>query len=199
MTSLEQSVKIDTMNPVTKKNTKKDKSNLYVLSVLTRKVSLPYQYIGSNLKQLLQQKLSKELERKCTVEGYVRGNSVRVMTYSSGILKANNVVFDVVLECLLCTPVEGLVLNVKVANITKAGLRCESTSEESPIDVFVARDHHFTSKDFSEINEGDTITIRVLGQRYEINDPKISVIAELVKNTKRKVKKLAKKPLLVIE
>jgi DNA-directed RNA polymerase subunit E'/Rpb7 len=179
---------------------KAKKSNLYVLSVITRKVAIPYQSVGSNLKQLIQQKLVSQLEEKCTVEGYVRSNSIRVLTYSSGILKANNVIFDVALECLLCTPVEGLIINTRVVNITKAGLRCDIVGDESPLDIFVARDHHFTSKDFSKINEGDTISVKVLGQRYEINDPKISVIAELTKSPKEKrVKKVAKKPLLVIE
>jgi DNA-directed RNA polymerase subunit E'/Rpb7 len=176
------------------------KSNLYVLSVITRKVAIPYQSVGSNLKQLIQQKLVNELERKCTVEGYVRSNSVRILTYSSGILKANNVIFDVALECLLCTPVEGLIINTRVVNITKAGLRCDIVGDESPLDIFVARDHHFTSKDFSKINEGDTIKVKVLGQRYEINDPRISVIAELTKPPQEKrTKRVLKKPLLVIE
>jgi DNA-directed RNA polymerase subunit E'/Rpb7 len=179
---------------------KRKKSNLYVLSVITRKVTIPFQSVGSNLKQLIQQKLVSQLEGKCTVEGYVRTNSIRVLTYSSGILKANNVIFDVALECLLCTPVEGLIINTRVVNITKAGLRCDIVGDESPLDIFVARDHHFTNKDFSKINEGDTIIVKVLGQRYEINDLKISVIAELTKSPKEKrVKKIAKKPLLVIK
>lgn len=179
---------------------KSKKSNLYVLSVITRKIAIPYQSVGSNLKQLIQQKLVSQLEGKCTVEGYVRNNSIRVLTYSSGILKANNVIFDVVLECLLCTPVEGLIINARVTNITKAGLRCDITGDESPLDIFVARDHHFTSKEFSKINEGDTISVKILGQRYEINDPKISVIAELTKIKKdKRTKTVTKKPLLVIE
>lgn len=190
--------------PKTTKQTEKKvlqtikKSNLYVLSVITRKVAIPYQYIGSNLKEIIQKQLQKQLEGKCTIEGYVRTNSVRILTYSSGILKANNVIFDVVIECLLCTPVEGMMLNVKVVNITKAGLRCDAVGDESPLDLFVARDHHFTSKDFAKINEGEIISVKVLGQRYEINDPKISVIAELIKS-KEKRKKIAKRPLLLIE
>lgn len=176
------------------------KSNLYVLSIINRKVEIPYQYIGSNLKEIIQKKLSNMMEGKCTVEGYVRSNSIRIVTYSSGLLKANNVVFDVVIECLLCTPVEGMLMNVRVTNITKAGLRCDVVGNESPVDVFVIRDHHFTNKDFSKIKEDDIIKVKVLGQRYEINDPKISVISELVKPRKdKRLKKVTKKPLLVIE
>lgn len=171
------------------KENREKKSILYVLSILTRKVTIPYNYIGSNLKELIQKTLARELEGKCTIEGYVRRNSVRIVSYSSGILRAGNVVFDVVIECLVCTPVEGMRLNVRVKNITKAGIRCESQGEESPVDVFIARDHHYNLKEFGNINVDDTISVKVLGQRYELNDPKISVIAELIR-TKPSKKKL---------
>ena len=50
----------------------------------------------------------------------------------------------------------------------------------SPFIIFIARDHHFNNELFSKINENDIINIRVLGQRYELNNKFISVIAELV-------------------
>jgi hypothetical protein len=46
--------------------------------------------------------------------------------------------------------------------------------------IFIARDHHFENELFSKINENDIINVRVLGQRYELNNKFISVIAELV-------------------
>ena len=165
-----------------------------MLSLLTRKVTIPYKYIGSNLREIIQKTLSKQLEGKCSVEGYIRRNSVRIVSYSSGILKSDSVVFDVVIECLVCTPVEGMKLRVTVRNITKAGIRCDTGSEESPIDVFIARDHHYKLKEFSKIEIGDSILISILGQRYELNDKKISVIAELIKT-----KNTIKKPTLKIE
>lgn len=194
-TTLQQTTKKTDTVTFTKQQIKK--SSLYVLSVITRKIQIPYQYVGSNLKEIIQKKLSSLLEGKCAVEGYIRSNSVRIITYSSGILKANNVVFDVVFECLICTPVEGMILNPQITNITKAGLRCDIMGEESPLDIFIARDHHHTNKEFSKLNVGDKIRVKVLGQRYEINDPTISVIAELMKQPRKK--RSPKKPLLVIE
>ena len=75
-------------------------------------------------------------------------------------------------------------------NITKAGIRCETKEEVSPVVVFIARDHHFKSKEFSSIKVEDEITIRVIGIRFELNDNYISVIAEFV--APRKVKKRPK-------
>jgi hypothetical protein len=67
-------------------------------------------------------------------------------------------------------------------NITKAGIRAESAVDvPSPVVVFVAKDHHFNNSFFSEIKEGDKINVRVIGQRFELNDKFISIIGELVK------------------
>ena len=52
----------------------------------------------------------------------------------------------------------------------------------------------FLDKLFSEINEGDEFMVRVIGQRYEINDPVISVLAELPKPRPPKKAKLYNKP-----
>jgi hypothetical protein len=66
-------------------------------------------------------------------------------------------------------------------NITKAGIRAESSTENpSPVVVFIARDHHFNNNKFINIQEGDTMLVRVIGQRFELNDPYISIIGELV-------------------
>ena len=47
--------------------------------------------------------------------------------------------------------------------------------------MFLAKDHHFNSTQFAEVKEGDKINVRVIGQRFELNDKYISIIAELVK------------------
>lgn len=166
---------------------KKKGLGIYMLSIITRKVYLPFTSIGSNINDLLQKKLSNELEGKCTIEGFIKENSVRIINYSSGVLKSNKVLFDVVIECLICSPVEGMKFKAIVKNITKAGLRCD-VGKKSPVDVFIARDHHYSNKYFNNINIGDNIMVRVIGQRYEINDEKISIIAEYIPQIKRNPK-----------
>lgn len=175
---------MEDMNKVPEKKNQKN-TGLYILSIITRKVVLPFNSIGSNITSLLQKKLSQELEGKCSVEGFIKDNSVRVISYSSGVLKSDSVVFDVTLECLICSPVEGMKFKVNVVNITKAGLRCDR-GKNSPVDVFVARDHHYSSKHFNNIAVGDSILVRIIGQRYEINDERISVIAEFIPQIKKK-------------
>jgi hypothetical protein len=47
--------------------------------------------------------------------------------------------------------------------------------------VFIARDHNYNNEQFSDVNVGDKFNVRVIGQRFELNDKYISIIAELVK------------------
>ena len=166
------------------------KYGLYMANIITRNILLPFKSVGSNIKDNLQKKLVEDLEGKCVLEGYVKPNSVRVVTYSAGELTTDNVLFNVVIDCLLCNPVEGMKIKVRATNITKAGIRAEALEKKSPIDVFIARDHHFVSKAFSQVKEGDTINVKIIGQRYEINDSTISILADLVKTRVKKLPKL---------
>lgn len=180
------------------KDAKKSKKELdiFMPSMITKRVSLPMSSIGSNIKPVLEQLIASQVEGKCIVEGYIKKGSVKILTHSNGILQADNVIFEVVFECLVCSPVEGMLVDVISKNITKAGIRAEYDSQPSPIEVFVARDHHYKSSYFASIKEGDKIRIRIIGQRYELNDKYISIIAELVEPKKTKT---FKKPRLILE
>lgn len=156
-------------------------TGLYVLQVITRKINISFNQIGNNLKEILQRKLEQDLEGKCAKEGFIKTNSIRVLTYSAGVIEGNKVVFHVVLECLICHPVENMKFNINVISITKAGIRGQTKEDVSPVDVFISRDHHYNNKYFNSIKVDNDIQIRVIGIRYEINDEKISVLAELVK------------------
>jgi DNA-directed RNA polymerase subunit E'/Rpb7 len=161
---------------------------IYMQNILTRKVKLPFTSVGSNLVENISQDLSNRIEGKCVQEGFIKRNSIRIVNYSAGIITGKFVTFTVVFECLVCRPVEGMKFKTLIKNITKAGIRCETMEDPSPVVVFIARDHHFKSKEFSQLKLEEQITVKVMGIRYELNDPYISVIAEYVHPRKLKVK-----------
>jgi DNA-directed RNA polymerase subunit E'/Rpb7 len=167
------------------KNKKRDIKiqTIYSRGLLTRNITLPITTIGKNIKETIEDNIKFNYEGKCVVEGFIKPNSIKIITYSSGVIyRGNNIMFEVVFECEICFPVEGMLISCLAKNITKAGIRAESASDiPSPVVVFVAKDHHYNMSYFSEIQEGDKITVRVIGQRFELNDKYISIIAELVK------------------
>ena len=151
---------------------------LYSKNILVRKVILPFSTVGKNIDFNIKQKLLC-IEGKCAAEGYIKPNSINIISYSSGIINSNNIHFNVSFNCLICNPVEGMTIKCFVKNVTKAGIRAEIKGKNSPIIIFIARDHHINHKIFSNIKENDTISINVVGKRYELNDEFISIIGEL--------------------
>ena len=188
---------------------------IYSKSLITRNIVIPISLIGKNIKQIIEKYISTNFEGRCMLEGYVKPQSSKIITYSSGLIeRGTNINFEVVFECDICFPVEGSLLLCNAKNITKAGIRCESADEvPSPIVVFIARDHHFNSNYFSTIQEDDKVTVKVIGQRFELNDKYISIIAELVmpmnstnfsnnnnnNSVSRSNKNVVNKPKLIIE
>ena len=177
--------------------------SVYSRCMLTRKIVLPISTIGKTLKENIEENIKATFEGKCVVEGYVKQHSSKIITYSSGVIQGGNkVTFEVVFECDVCFPVEGMIIPCVAKNITKAGIRAESANDvPSPIVVFLAKDHHFNSTQFAEVKEGDKINVRVIGQRFELNDKYISIIAELVKEKEVLIGAFQKekKPKIVIE
>ena len=170
---------------------------IYTSAVITRKVTVGIENVGRTLKQNLETLVSSEIEGKCIVEGFIKPGSTKLLTYNSGFIRNGRIVFEVVFECMACCPVEGMLIDCVAKNITKAGIRAEIDGEKSPVVVFVARDHNHLSEYFSSITENDAIKVRVIGQRFELNDKYVSVIAEIVEQ-KEQPKIRRSKPKLLI-
>ena len=144
------------------------KSSIYSKNVLHRKISIPIHLIGSNLINIINMKLTKLFEGKCSKEGYIKNGSIQILTYSSGVLEDNFILFDVSFECLICRPVEGMRILCKIDNITKAGIRASYHNQiESPVTIFLARDHYANNPLFLKLEEGDLINVKVIGTRFE--------------------------------
>lgn len=174
------------MNPPQMKSRQFKKRNevedyaIYSQSMITRSISLPIISIGENLDDIIRQKVQDEYEGKCVVEGYIRPGSSKIITYSSGIVRGGYVIFEVLFECDTCLPVEGMKIKCIAINITKAGIRANIANlRPSPAVIFITRDHHYDNDYFNTINEGDIFVAVVIGQRFELNDKFVSIIAKL--------------------
>jgi DNA-directed RNA polymerase subunit E'/Rpb7 len=190
------------MEPVAKQRSRNRRDKLqtiYSRCLLTRKITLPMKTIGKNLQVNIEENIKAQLEGKCVTEGFIKPGSVKIISHSSGTIeRGNQILFEIVFECEVCFPVEGMIISCVAKNITKAGIRAESAGEiPTPVVVFVAKDHHYNMPHFAEIKEGDKINVRVIGQRFELNDKYVSVIGELIKE--KEIAPFTKKPRLVIE
>jgi DNA-directed RNA polymerase subunit E'/Rpb7 len=192
------------MEPVAKtskpKYRQKETKGVYSPCQITKHVVLPITAIGKNLMQTLEDTITRMVGGKCIVEGYVKPDTIRIITFSSGLVKGDNVVFDVVFNCEVCYPVAGMNLNCIAKNITKAGIRAESADEQpSPFVLFIARDHYYASEYFNSIEENEKFIATVVATRFELNDTYVSIIAQLVPPKEKEKEKEKAKPRLIIE
>ena len=158
-------------------------TSIYSRCLITRNIVLPITAIGKNIKEVIEENIKSNFEGKCLVEGFIKPNSAKIITYSSGIIyRGSAVSFEVIFECEVCFPVEGMLVSCVAKNITKAGIRAESATDvPTPVVVFIAKDHHYNIAHFNDVKEGDKINVRIIGQRFELNDKYVSIIGELVK------------------
>jgi DNA-directed RNA polymerase subunit E'/Rpb7 len=174
--------------PIQKYKKENKLQSIYSRGEITKNVILPITAIGKNLKEIIDETIKFNYEGKCIAEGYIKPYSSKIKTFSGGlIIKGNMVSFEVIFECEICFPVEGMVINCVAQNITLAGISGISANElTSPIFVLVPKDYHihFNNDYFNEIKVGDNFNIKVIGTNFELNDTRIALLGELKKKYK---------------
>ena len=175
----------DTRDPKAKPTKRHNPNSIYAPSLLERKVTLPFRAVGSDLHRKLESILKSQYEGKCGPEGFIKPGSISIFSHSTGVLLAGKIQFTVGFECDVCKPVEGMNIMCIAKNITKAGIRAVSMEDTSPVIVFIARDHHHMSEVFNNVKAEQKLAVRVIGQRYELNDKYISVIGQIIEQKTR--------------
>ena len=153
---------------------------IYTQSLLQTKVVLAMAEVGRNLQDNLVLKIERKIGGKCIHEGYIQPKSIELVSHSSGNILGEYIEFHVVYHCNVCNPADDVELECVCKTVTKAGIHAQVVDEHgnAPITVFVAREHEDANA-FQEMKEGDKLTVRVLGQRFELNDDCVCVIATL--------------------
>ena len=142
-------------------------------------------HLNKDIKGLLHKEMSSRYEGKCSVEGYICPGSISIFRYSCGTLSAGNIRYDVVADCLVCLPDEHTQIKCVAKTITQAGIRGIATKLQvgsiSPIEVFLSRDMNNKNSDlFGRVEEGDTLTVEIIGRRFVLNDTHVTIIALLL-------------------
>ena len=161
-------------------------SELYNQILINRRIPVSINNVGNNIKETLAKAVAQQIEGKCIVEGYIKPDTIEIITFSSGLISGSYIIFEVVFQCYVCSPVEGMHIKCVAKHINKAGIRAEVKDTPSPVVIFIARDHNYASPLFAQVKENEEIKIRVIGQRFELNDTYISIIAELVEDAQHK-------------
>ena len=156
-----------------------DVDHLYTESIIQEKIKIQFNKVSNNMTRYFESYAEKKMERRCRNEGYIRAGSSSVISYSTGLLNSDSIIYNVVYSVDVCYPYESMEIECKIKNITKIGIRAVITEHNNPIVLFISREHN-PDKDFDQYKENDYIKVKVLGHRFELNDEYISVIGELI-------------------
>jgi DNA-directed RNA polymerase subunit E'/Rpb7 len=160
---------------------------LFIDSILTRQIVLNSSILNSNFneKEILLKKLKLEVENKCIKDGFVLPNSVEINTYSIAIIERGQLKYNVEYNCKICYPVEEIIIECVCDIKSRGGIRAfyEYTTELGEkinlIEIFIYPNEKMNDE-INKIKEKDKIKVRIKGVRFELNDTKLTVIAELV-------------------
>jgi hypothetical protein len=159
---------------------KRIKHHLYSRQLLSRTFVLPAWMIGSPAMRGLADE-ARKLEGKCAAEGLVRPGSTTITSHSAGVCENGKVVYNVKIECDICSPVPGQRINkCKIAGITKVGIRAFKEPAPGPVAIFIPRDHYGGSEYYASLQEGDEIDVVVTAPRFQLNDRAVTVLADLL-------------------
>jgi hypothetical protein len=165
--------------PVEAKEVVLPTDHLYINSLIYEKIEVPFIRIGNNMNQYFKKYSERMIEGKCRKEGFIRPQSTNVISSSTGLLRSDSVIYDVIYSVDVCFPYENMEVMCKIKNITKIGIRGIINEMNNPIVLFISREHN-ANKHFEDYEEGQMIKVKVIGNRFELNDEYISVIGEII-------------------
>ena len=157
--------------------------SLYKPTIIHHKVCFPFSEINNfqGLREQLMRNISTQMNGKCIAEGFVKPNSCNIRSHSVGIFMGGNISFNLEIECMMCCPAEGTVMQCVAKTVTQAGIRAHACFEPSPVIIYISREMHDSSaqsRTMDSVKPGDTLLMRVIGKRFELNDKHVSIIGE---------------------
>tara|TARA_Y100000992_G_scaffold199213_1_gene135650 strand:+ start:11469 stop:11996 length:528 start_codon:yes stop_codon:yes gene_type:complete len=169
---------IDILNP-------KINNDIFTNIIDTFLISLSILQIDKDIDKTFLNIIKQKLEGKCNKNGLIKKDSINIITYTSGVIKGEDINYTVTYSCDICNPVNGMNIECYIKNITKAGIRAElngyqNSDEKSPIVLFIARDHNYNNSTFINLKENDIINCKIIGSRFVLNDEFISCIGEII-------------------
>ena len=141
--------------------------------------------INHNIESIIVNKLRKKIEGKCIKEGYIRKNSIAILSRSLGVMNNSNfeagVHYVVVFSADVCHLSNGQMIEAEIENIDKSQVICYiGNPKESPIEIYMFKHHHVGNAEFANLNNHDIVNIKIACSKYDFNDTQIVAIGNYV-------------------
>lgn len=140
---------------------------------------------GKTIDELVKERLKGKVEGRCISDGYVRPESVDIVSRSLGCLEnqdfAANMTFSVLYNCQVCNPKQGQILDCVVDIADDTNVVCYVGDEEtSPVEIYLFKENHVGDSIFSSLKSGDKIRVAIIETVVEFGKPKVLATAQFL-------------------
>lgn len=124
--------------------------------------------------KLLEEKIKTQYEGRCSRNGYVVPESVKLVSRSIGIVEKGRFTGDILYYAeatsTVLQPPDGFILVGEVIRKNKMGMY---VNYKDAIRVMIPRDLHIGDEDFESVNVGESVRVEIKKSRYQVNDTSI--------------------------
>lgn len=161
--------------------------NIYEKRQLSTSLSIhPKTFNYSDVNNIILEKLKKKVEGKCISDGFIKQESVEIISRSLGMLLNHdfnsNITYEIIYSADVCNPREGQTIEVVIDTIDETNTVCYYLDEESsPIEIYLFKQHYLENQEYAALQQGDRIIVKILDTQIEFGSKKILAIAEFIK------------------
>lgn len=158
----------------------------YIKTTLVKNIVINPMNINKNINDFILKKCKFLFEGKCTDEGYIKEDSIKILKKSlggyNGSLFNGSTTYIIMFEALLCNPPIGQIIKIDIDNINKIGIR----SIIGPLNIIIAREFETNKKLFKNLKAGDEIIIEVIDKQIKKNSKYIKISGKIMSDKKKK-------------
>ena len=159
---------------------------IYVARILSETVQLTPRMLNTfDIDNAIIETLKKKVEGHCISDGYIKPDSIQIISRSLGCMEnhnfSGNVMYNLRYKADICCPVKDQHFECIV------GLHDETNSvcyvgdiDNSPVEIYLFRENYLGNADYASLKPNDKILVKVVNTQIEFGNDKILVGAEYI-------------------
>jgi hypothetical protein len=159
---------------------------MFAQAVIRQRVKLAVAEVGSNVRDIIENRGIAMMEGVCTVYGYVRPGTMQLVEVSPGRLSYIDMGRHYTFECKfradVCNPLPGSKFRAHVRSMNQFGILAEAGYWDDHgklvpvIEVVIVRDPSLSRNlvDIDSLAIGDDVGVELLSQRFELRDTRVT-------------------------
>jgi DNA-directed RNA polymerase subunit E'/Rpb7 len=125
----------------------------------------------ASIDDLLERKFATKIENKCSRNGFVLPNTLKILSRSMGYIEkgrfTGNILFHIQAEAGVLNPPDGAEMEGDVMRKNKMGMY---VNYNDAIRIILPRDLHIGNEEFEAVQVGDRVRLEVKKSRFQVND-----------------------------